>query len=351
VRLTGRGHELVRATHAKTLEFTPDTEITARATCVLAVGVDARPAAPLAGPVRITITVGSESFTLHARANPSWDPRGPMVVRRSPLRLPGTLATHADAAASDLPRPLIAALRAGEPVEVLVEPEPSNEPTVVLFAADPDRPDDAALRAELDAADTVLAEDPEAVRRIGRHDARPGPRTLVVATRDLPGRTVVAELAEAAIETVGLPARLAVAAASPSRGPVTFVPDDADARAVLRSVPIAHRLVLSTSPDRLPALVALAKEHRGTAGGVLAQEHLSPTRIRDGVVAELPSQDTVHVCLDARAGESALDPAVRAAIAGLVADGVPTKTAARALAELTGWPRRRAYEFLLDGPG
>lgn len=351
MRLTGLGHDLIRATHTKTLEFTPDPEITARATCVLAVGVDAGAIAPLAGPVRITISVGDESFTLRARANPLWDPSGPAVVRRSPLRLPGTLATHADAASSDLPRSLVVALQVpGAAVEVLVEPEPSSEPTVVLFAADSARPADAALRAELDAADTVLADDPEALALIGRHEARPGPRTLIVATRDLPGRADAAQLAGAVVETVGLSARLAAAAASPSRGPLTLAPDDADPRAVLRRTPVTHRLVLSTSPDRLPAVLALAAELRGGADAVIAQEDAPPLRVRGGALPELPSQGTVYVCLDARDDEVALDPAVRAAIAGLVADGVPTKTAARALAELTGWTRRRAYEFLLDPP-
>jgi hypothetical protein len=35
-------------------------------------------------------------------------------------------------------------------------------------------------------------------------------------------------------------------------------------------------------------------------------------------------------------------------VAALLADGVSTKTAANALATLTGWDRRRAYDTVLD---
>ncbi|MDT4949808.1 MAG: hypothetical protein QOJ37_2403, partial [Pseudonocardiales bacterium] len=104
MRLVGRGDDRIRATHTKTLELTVDAAITERATCVLAVAVHPEPAQPLAGPVRITISAGGETFSVQALAYSGWDPAGSAVVRRSPLRLPGTLATHADAASSDLPR-------------------------------------------------------------------------------------------------------------------------------------------------------------------------------------------------------------------------------------------------------
>lgn len=351
MRIVGRGHDRIRATHSKTLELTLDTSITDRATCVIAVAADASCTEPLAGPVRIRISAGGETFTLHGSANSSWDPAGPAVIRRSPLRLPGTLATDADAAASGLPRPLVAALRSPDAlVEVTVEPAAATTATVVLFAADPARPADARLRAELAAADIVHTEDAGARTIVaGRaSEAAHGPqRVLVVATRDLPGRSALAELSTSTIETVGLPARLAAAAASPSRGPLVLAPDDADARDLLRTTPAGHRLVLTTEADRLPALLDLASELRGSTGAVLAQQHARPLRVVGDHLPELPSRDTVHVCFAASAGPTVIDPPVRAAISHLLEDGVATRTAARVLADLSGLTRRQAYDAVV----
>jgi hypothetical protein len=349
VRFVGRGHDRIRATHAKTLELSMDPDITERATCVIAVGVEG-PATPMAGPVRIEISAGGETFELHALANSSWDPSGPAVIRRSPLRLPGTLATHADAASADLPRALVAALQSASAiVEVTIEPEPTAHDTVVLFAADLSRAADPRLTAEIDAAHTIVAEDDAARRLVAPRPGGPGAtgRTLVVATRDLPGGSVHAHLVGATVETVGLPAALAAAAASPSRGPLTLAPSGADPRELMRSTPAGHRLVLATGADRLLALLSLALDVRGTAGATLAQDYAPPLRVVDGAIPELPSQDTVHVCLDAATESSALDPAVRAALKQLLADGVPTKTVAKVLTDLTGRPRREAYDAIL----
>jgi len=348
VQLAGRGHDAIRATHTKTIEITADESITERATCVIAVAAHPIPPAPLAGPVRVTITAGDEAFGLDAVANPSWDPRGPAVLRRSPLRLPGTLATHASAAAADLPRALVAALR--DPhvrVEVRVD-RAAAQPCIVLFAADPALAEDPRLAAELDAADAVVAEDAGARRLLHgstRGRSAPRGRLLAVATTDLPGASV--SLGGAAVETVGLPARLAVAAACPSRAPLVLGPDDADPRALLRSTPSTHRLVLTVERARLADLLALAARERGTGLATVAQEYLSPVPAAPDALPVLPSNDVVYCCLHPAAGSDALDPAVRAAIIALLTDDVATKTAAHALAALTGWQRRRAYDAVL----
>lgn len=355
----GRGDEHIRATHPKTLELTPDETITERATCVIAVGAGFDPPTPMAmaGPVRITIDAGDESFAFDAQANPSWDPLGPAVIRRSPLRLPGTLATHASASAAELPRALVEASRSTETtVVVTLESVPSHA-CLVLFAADPSTLNDPRMAAELAVADVVVAEDAAARRLVGRTNRAPSAlegRVLVVATSDLPGTSVPRKPCESvatfAVETVGLSARLAVAAASASRAPLVLVPDGADPREALRTTPAGHRVVLAVEHARLPAVLALAAELRGSADAVLAQEYAPPVRAVHGcALPELPSKDIVYCCLEpADAGaDAALDPAVRLAIAALLEDGVATKTAARALAELTGWPRRQAYDLLV----
>ncbi len=351
MRLVGHGSPAIRATHAKTLELTRDPEITERATCIVAVDVEPV-AAPLAGPIRITISAGSEQFTIEARANSAWDPTGPAVIRRSPFRLPGTLATHATAAAADLPRSLVAALQdPTKTVEVTVEPIPGRS-CAVLVAVDPDGRNAAQLRAELAAADLIVAEDDEVARmfgeRVGHGPVPVDRRVLVLAARDLPGHTVLDALSHVDIETIGLPPALAAAAASPTRGPLLVAPADADPRELLRDTAAGTRLVLRIDADRLPALLRLADGIRGPRAVTIVQPYAAPVRFQAGAHPTLPSKDPVVVCFDADSTEAALDPRIQAALDGLLADGVPTKAAANALAALTGWDRRRAYDLVVS---
>ncbi len=352
MRIAGRGHPSVRATHPKTLEFSADTTITERATCVIAVRSRVDAPTRLAGPVRITISVGGESFAFEARANGGWVPSGSAVIRRSPLQLPGTLATRADAAASDLPPSLVAALR-NPSAEVVAELERiPGPPTVVLFALDANRPDNPRLAPELAAADLVVAEDETAARLLGER-VTAGPvevtgRVLVAAADDLPGATVVAALRSVEIETVGLPGRLAAAAASPSRGPMLVAPDGADPRPLLRRTPAGARLVVTTRAESVPDLLESAAAVRGTSGAVVVAEYAPPRRVDAN--SEPLGKGPVHVCLDAAVDGVPLDPAVRAAVDSLLTDGTPTKAVANALAILAGWDRRRAYDAVLDWP-
>lgn len=358
--LVGRGHEAIRATHAKTLEFTSGTDLSGRGTCIVAVGVRAGGPAvvPLAGRVRISLDAGGESFSFDADANSGWDPSGPAVVRRGPLRLPGTFAVHADAAAADLPRALVAAL-ADPRTDVRIAVEPTAGPdAVVLFAADASMPADIGLRAEIDAADTVIAQD-EGARRLvvavspsaralaSAADLPPG-RVLVVATADVPGRHLRSDGRR--VEVRGLPTALAAAAAVLGRAPVTLA-DGADTRGALRRTPADHCLLLETDRRRLPELLAAAVDIRGSATAVVAQDLADPVTLdlSNDVPPPFAGATRLWCCLaPATSGsDHELDPPVRAALAGLLADGVATKPAARALAALTGWPQRRAYETVV----
>jgi hypothetical protein len=352
--LVGHGHGAIRATHDKTLELSPDPDITERATCIIAVDTAADEATRrLAGPIRITVAADGESFTFEALANPAWQPGGPAIVRRSAVRLPGTLATEATASAADLPRPLVAALRdPAARVEVTLDPIPGR-PAAVLVALDPHAPADPRVAAELAVADVIAAEDELAAELLGeRVAAGPLPvigRTVVAAVRDLPGATVARDLRNVPVDTLGLPPALAVAAASPSRGPLVVAPDGSDARAALRSTPAASRLVVPTTADQVGGLLEAAAERRGVSGAVVLPDRARPRRIEAG--ASLPGRGPVHLCFDAATESGALDPTVKAAVDGLLADGVPTKTAANALATLAGWDRRRAYDAILNWSG
>jgi hypothetical protein len=351
VRLVGSGHPAIRATHHKTLEITPDPHITERATCVIAVGATGADTA-FAGDVRVTVRAAGESFTFTARGNSSWHPGGTAVFRRSPVRPHGTFATHATAAASDLPRVLVAALQQPQ-TEVTVDVEPlRGRRCAVLFAVDPDRPHDDRLAAELAAADLVVAEDAAAAHAIGdRVSAGPvdvSGRTLVLATAQLPGRTVVAALDDVDVETVGLPPALAAAAAFPARGAVLLAPAGSDPTALLRDAPASARLVIEVAADEVMAVLRRAADIRNADRAVVAQGSAAPVLVSTDVPVELPGGEPAQVCFGPAPTTTQLDPRVRAALDALLDENVPTRAAARALAELTGWSRRTAYDYLLD---
>lgn len=342
MRFVGRGHPAVRASHSKTFELAPGHELSERGTCIVAVGAEAQPARPMAGPVRIRISAGGHSATVTAVANSSWDPSGPIVVRRSPLRLPGTFATGADAAASDLPRDLVTALQDPDAlVTVDVVAVPGDAPTVVLFAADPSQPDDPRLRAEYDAADTVERQDAGARALVAAKQGA-GDRLLVVATEDLPRPPVEGS---DAIEVIGLPTQLAVTAACHGGG-YTVVQAN-QLVDVLRRGTAGIRVATETTPDGLPDLLRLAQQLRGSSRCVVAQQFGPMQRADADTVPELFGRDPVFVCFAAFSDAAALDPAVRSTVHGLLLAGVPSKTAAAALARLTGMPRREAYDAVL----
>ncbi len=335
--LVGRGDARIRASHAKTLELLAGCDLTERGTCVVAVAT-AFPPDRIAGPVRVTIEADAESFTFDARANSGWTAGGAAVIRRGPLRLPGTLATHASAGAGDLPPALIERLRDPQTVvTVTLEPRP-GEPAVVLYRADADG---ARLQAEIAAADAVLTTDAAAARLVEPAPAAGSTgRTLVVTTQTVP--TLDPQLLNVRVETIGFAPDLAAAVAAPWRGPVLL---GARAPAALRSAPAEVRMVLATDRRGLPGLLRQARELRGSRRAVVVQDDADPVLVPVDDPGEFPGADRLFVCPGPGPGD--LDPAVRTAVDGLIADGVPTRVAARALAALTGWPQRQAYDAVL----
>lgn len=339
IRIRATGHPEIRATHAKTWELTPDAELTARATCVLGVGAVAE-GGPLAGPVELRISVGEHHVTVRAVGNPSWVPGGPAVIRRSPVRLSNTLATDADLSAADLPRGLAAALT-DPAAEITVEVSTVADPgTVVLCHATALTP---RLAAELAAADTVIAEDPGARALVGKPVTGTG-RTLVVATQDLPGRTV-RHLLGGPTEVIGLPPALAAAAASPSPAPIFLTEPARKPADALRAAPLEAKVVLRASADTADKVLAAARE-RGTRTLSLATEpYAESERPVWGELdtLPLPERGDFWLCLDPAPTED-LDPLLHKLITGLLAQGVPARGIAQSLADLPGFTRRTAYD-------
>lgn len=367
-RLDLTGHPALRATHAKTLEFSPDEAVTDRATCIVGVGARVVGGA-FAGPVRITIDAGGVVATVDAVANPDWA-GGTAIVRRSTDRRPDTFATEATAGAADLPRELAA--RIGDPaVSIAVRcarlpRRPDGRAGLVLAWSAPGAPPAPRLAAELAAADAVVAEDAGALALVpgvrttegaaaaaGLLDGELG-RVLVLATAATPGASVAAALRapdEVAVEVAGLPAALAVTAASPVRGPVQLVGPVARARieAVLRSVPPETTLVVAVVAGELARLLERAAAQRGTTTAALLDPAAGGV-VRWGAVGGLRATRTSGelVCaLDGTGAAPVLGEELTAYVRALLADGVSTRSAALALAGLPGWSRRRAYDAVL----
>jgi hypothetical protein len=367
LRLRCRGYPAIRATHDKTLEFSPDPSITARATCVIGIGTTlvTQPTGRLAGPVRIRISAGDTDAEVRAVANPYWQPGAPMVIRRSRNRLPDTLATEADLSAAALPRELVA--RLADPateVEVTVERadrRPDGRAALVLLWTPPDAAGPRLL-AEVAAADLVLAQDDQAAAllpAVGLPGRLPealaaGRRVLVVSTGALPGSPATAAISTpvaVAVEVVGLPMEYAVAAGSPRRGPVHLAgrPHRRDLRAVLRAVPATSQLVVTVPAANLPELLAAAARDRGTVtAAVLGEPAWAREYVTWGPLGALPAavreRTDVVCCLDGTGevpGRYEADEALLAALAG---QGVSARTLALALAGLPGWSRRQAYD-------
>jgi len=117
------GHPMVRSLHRNTIEVTRDPHLTLRGDCIIGVNADKGPS-ELASSVReaissenskilITIEVPPNEFVVRATGGKelTLESREEMVIRKSCFVSPRTLALNADAAAKDIPRKMVEALR------------------------------------------------------------------------------------------------------------------------------------------------------------------------------------------------------------------------------------------------
>ncbi|WP_328901270.1 DUF371 domain-containing protein [Streptomyces sp. NBC_00441] len=131
MKIHARGHENVRATHAKTLEITGEEDITARATCVVGVGAtfDEQGIALLRGPVAVRLSAGPHVATGTAVVNPHHEVADRLVLRRSDHASPDTFAFRSTLVASALDPDFVTALG-----------DPANEVTLTLTETGPRQP-------------------------------------------------------------------------------------------------------------------------------------------------------------------------------------------------------------------
>ncbi len=124
------GHPNITARHRTTLQLTKDEEITLRADCV--VGVRANKSVRdlsqelkshliEGGSVEITISAGGMEFRLEAMGDPRLrlTHAKDVVVRRSDFVDDRTLVIRSSAAARDLPREMVRAMRRADEVIVM----------------------------------------------------------------------------------------------------------------------------------------------------------------------------------------------------------------------------------------
>lgn len=112
VVLRASGHSQVRATHAKSLELTAEAEITARATCVVGVGMSpVRQAGLLRGPVSLVLEVNEQVVRGWGVINPAHAEDGRVVLRRAASGGPETLVVRSTLTAADLPPAVVEQLR------------------------------------------------------------------------------------------------------------------------------------------------------------------------------------------------------------------------------------------------
>jgi len=155
------------------------------------------------------------------------------------------------------------------------------------------------------------------------------------------------------LEVLGLPSYLVVAAASPHTGPMLLADyrSHREAQELVR-MNQAGLLVFRVSVSTLPQLLESATSTRTIhTAAVVANSPWANERPYWGALAEVltqaPASGEVLICLDPVARTDDATGIETAMIDALLADGVSVKTVSRALTQLPGWSRRRAYDAVL----
>ena len=133
--ITARGHPLVRAMHRSTFEVTKEHELTPGGDCIIAIGAD-KGAKDLAPAFRSVLGTGSatlktvlicEDHTLevHSAGGPGISLLHPtdLVWRRSMFRCDRTVGINSDVVALSIPREMVASLRDGAEISLILTAE------------------------------------------------------------------------------------------------------------------------------------------------------------------------------------------------------------------------------------
>ena len=167
------GHPRITGSHTKTVEFTRDDEVTARATCVIGVRSehDDRALGRLRGDVEVTLECGGERDTFVATMSAFFIGDDALVFRHGPGLRGRTLAFDATKSAAEIDRALVAAVGAADAeVQVTIRELGRGDQRGALFVVSVPIGNDEDLspraRRVLEAADVVLAEDTRRFREL-----------------------------------------------------------------------------------------------------------------------------------------------------------------------------------------
>jgi hypothetical protein len=340
---SGRGHPSIRASHGKTLELVRDGAVGARATCVVAVGVELDEDAllRLSGPAELELSVGAVRDVVRGRINPAYRAGDRLVARRAGAATRDAFLIDADKAASDLDRALVAALADPAAVVAIGVREVGRERVGTLVVAG-----DAAWGGSLapeDAADRVASPDAALARLADGERVAVGSATpvLVRAARDA-GHIVLPSAGQPPIA-----AALAVAGVDTRSVVVTTVDDPTAWPELARGCVVLPSVPLDRALEWLDAWSAQA-DATGVLGVDLGtpREQWLPWRSGEGLdVAGDHRRRVLAVAVAPRA--KALGPAAEALARELLARGATTADVSRLLQRTTGLPRRTIYDALL----
>lgn len=407
VSFTCRGHPNIAATHAKTLEFTRDTEISRRATCVIGVASDHDDAAlrALRGRVEIKLRCNGFEDALTATVSPFFFGGDSLVVRRGPGLRARTFAFDASRASSDLDRALVSELtRSASELHVTVrELGTGTAPGALFVVSVPIGNDDDISRRAVDVltnVDLVLAEDTRRLHALAQrlgvtmppslsyHDHNEAERTpevlerLAAGTRVAlvsdagtpltsdPGYVLVSRAVAQGIDVVPVPGPSAVLAVLAASGlPVDrfvfagFLPRGSAARQrELRALAgLGIAIVVYEAPNRVGKLLAdVAAVGPGWRVCVGREVTKVFEEFRRGTASELAAgyageeralgEFTVVIVPEAVEAVEAVEAAVGgddALLRALLAEGVPASTLAQALKQARGMRRNAAYDYVL----
>jgi 16S rRNA (cytidine1402-2'-O)-methyltransferase len=395
MRFTCQGHPYNSGTHATTLERTRALAIGPRATCIVGVGAnyDADALLKLRGEIEVVLEGNGVSDSFTATVSPFFLGGDSLVFRRGLGLRTRTFAYDATKTAADLDRKLMHA------DSVFVSMRATGQQAVgALFVVSLPigNDDDLSPRAArvLQHADVVLAEDTRRVhalaQRLGMrtaptlsyHDRNENERVVEVVERIAAGERV-ALVSDAGTPLLSDPGYVVVRETIARDLPVSPVPGPSAALAVaaVSGLPVHEILfagflprttakrqselqrlftsgatvVCYEAPNRVASLLsdidAVAPGTRVCIGREVTKDfeefaHGTPAELAARFTAE-DARGEFTIVLAPPAPDAADTTADDELLRALLAEGVPPKTLARALARTPGVSRNAAYERVL----
>ncbi|WP_284125070.1 16S rRNA (cytidine(1402)-2'-O)-methyltransferase [Parerythrobacter aestuarii] len=400
VRLHAHGHPNIKATHARTFEFVPETDLSASGTCIIGVAAtgNREELLELRGEVRIELVCGDFRDIVHARVNPFYITSDPLIIRTNSQFQHRSLFVDADKGAAALDRDLVAALRLpGAELEILVNETGGDRCGALFVVGMPiGNVSDMSPRAiaTLESADLILAEDTRSAKNVlgsvranivsfhAHNEAQrtdmamaaleDGRRVALISEAGMPmlsdpGYPLLCAAIDADIAIAPVPGPSSIGTALSIAGLPTndfrfmgFLPTKAGARErTLKKLREAeHTTVVFEAPHRLKETLhhiaqLLANRRlavcrnltkpgesvlRGTAQEMLDEVATWPTVSGEYTIVIAPGEPVQEIDLP--------DDLARMATS-LLADGVSTKTIANALSAASGAKPRDMFQAVL----